>query len=868
MNLDRRIVWYVGLLVLTSIYYALPWRSHSTLAAIAGVPFVLLYTVFIPGVALDRLLNRGQRDVLERITVWAFDGLAILLLCAFVWALTGVGLSVFGRILPAVIVALAAAAAARRPGAVSPGVPAPIGGVSAGWTVGAYAVFVAAMALLVLVAGPPVDYGKDTLDYVAYTNEVAETGDPFPTTAFYLDPGPDGADLRKGLLHSVYGYYKFYLGIDALVLFRALGAALLALVLLAVYTVTWRFFGNRAVAALAGVLFVIGFDGGLRSDLIRSFFYPNRIGLGYLLLFLSAALPVLVRPRPRQLVLCAAYAFAAAAVHIQYTVMVGFAVLTMLVWKTCFDTGSLRSHLGRSMIIGAATFMGMLPYAAFRYLTAYRASDLHREIQGSVFITDRLFVAEPIVAWQSMGFLGAASLLAIVPLWSRRRSNPALGYLIASFLTLIVIQFNPLFMPVVFQAITYLVFRLGIICPFYILAAYFVLTGWRPAPLGESWGPLRGIALAAVLVAVVGGLGPVFGDNAFSPQTLRAEREKSHLGWQKGLDFLNQLPERAVIASDPVTSYSISAFTPHYVVCTFDQHAPPNDLLSRERTIAARDILSPFTSASDKANLSANLQVTHVVVNEKLGANELSDYWTVSGVTAPLIVRRFQLLEGLFEAEDGGSDGGFRVFRWTGKMPRHVEAIFNPLLRTTLPVGATPVGETAGLARCDAAEIRRAGPGGRGKRSVSAIPHSLVTVEPGQEIEVSLFWSLDRELPPDKYIVAVRFDRAELDLPFGGWPSPKIVRKITERLRGERYRFRQDHRIADGFHDPDLWPRDYHVLDMATIRIPKDLANGRYIVRAKLLKRSTLPNKPLHDFFYDDDVYHGVRIGEIEVQAR
>jgi hypothetical protein len=38
-------------------------------------------------------------------------------------------------------------------------------------------------------------------------------------------------------------------------------------------------------------------------------------------------------------------------------------------------------------------------------------------------------------------------------------------------------------------------------------------------------------------------------------------------------------------------------------------------------------------------------------------------------------------------------------------------------------------------------------------------------------------------------------------------------------------------------------------------------------VRAKLLKRSTSPNKPLHDFFFDDDVYHGVRVGEIEVQA-
>lgn len=859
MILGRDSSWYASLFVATAAYYAVPWQSHVWLANVVGVPFLLFYTVFVPGISLARLLNEKRGDALESVTLWAFYGLAIMLLCAFVWALSGVTLTVFGRLMPVVIVALGAAAPPRRrvvlpPDSRSSGRSSPL--------IVAYATFVAVMFVLVLVSGPPVGYNKDTLDYVAYTNEIAETGDPFPTTAFYQEPGPNGADLRKGLLHAVYGYYKSYLGANSLDLFRVLGAAFLSLVLLAVYTTTWRFFGSKTVAALAGLMFVIGFDGGLRSDLIRSFFYPNRLGIGFLLLFLAAALPALGRraPRPRQLVLCAVFAFSAAAVHVQYTVLVGFAVLTMVAWKVCFDTGPLGAHILRSASIGVAALMGMLPYATFRYLTAYRTNDLHREIQGSVFITDRLFVAEPIVAWQNLGVIGAAALVTIIPLWKKRRDNPALGYLIASFLTLIAIQFNPLFMPVVFKGITYLVFRLSIICPFYILAAYFLVTGWRPARLGESWGPLRGVAIVAVFAAVAAGLGPALSSNAFSPATLRAEHEGSYRRWQEGLTLLNQLPERAVIASDPVTSYSISAFTPHYVVCTFDQHAPPNDLLSRQRALAARDILSPFTSASDKAHQLVSHNVTHVVVNANLGVKELSDYWTVSDVTTPLITRRLQLLENLFERCKSGE---FLIFRWTGEIPSRVDAVFNPLLRTSIPRSATPVGDVAGLARCDAAEIQLAG--GDSETGETALEVTQVSVERGHDINISLYWSLDRELPPDKYIVAVRFDRMDVDLPFGGKPFPKITRKIVERFRGERYRFRQDHKIADGFFDPDLWPPDHHVLDMATIKIPTDMAAGRYVVRAKLLKRSTSPNKPLRDFFYDDDVYNGVRIGEIEI---
>jgi hypothetical protein len=836
---------FLALLLMTAAYYAIPWQSAPWLAAVVGVPFLLLYCVLFPGYSLVRRFGDPSSGAIERVAWAAFSGFAVLLACAFVWALSGVSLATFAGVLPIVTVAVTLTARgglARR--GDPPANPPPAGTASSRWGL-AVAALAVLMGLLVLLTGPPTGYSSDTIDYIAYTNEVARTGDPFPTSEFYLDAGANGADLRKGLLHSLYGYFKWYLGIDTLVLFRWLGAAFLALVMLAVYTAARAFFPGRAVAALSVVFFVLGFDGGLDSPLIRSFFYPGRFAVGYLLLFLVVALDFVTRPRPKSLVWCSIFAFAAAAVHIQYAVLIGFVAGTILLWKTCFNTGSWREHLVRSSSLGLAAFMGMLPYAAFRYLTAFQsggASDLHRQIQGAMFVSDRLFIANPLTAWQGAGLFGLAAAMAVIPLWPRRREYPALGYLIASMLTVVLIQFNPLFMPLFYSAITYLVYRLGIICPYYVLAAYFVVTAVRGAATGSP--PLRRVVLAVTAIAVVAGLSPALTRNAFSPATIAAERETGYPRWKDGLSKLGELPGRAVIASDPVTSYMISAFTPHFVVCTFDQHAPPSDLLSRERSIAARDILSPFTSSSDKGHQIAKHQVTHVVVNENLDVTDRSDFWTVGKESAPLVRGRLGALNDMFIEE--GAVGGLRLYRAAGNAPRHVAAVQNPLLRRRVPPDAVKVGETAGLARLEAARI--------------AAPD---TVRGGDEIEVTLYWLRQEELPLDKYVVTIRFDRTDVELPFGGKPFPKIARKLKERVNGERYRFRHDHQIMDGFVSPDTWPPGVFVVDRTVVRIPAYAAAGRYEVRARLITGSTAPNYRIRDFLYDDDIYQGVVIGEI-----
>jgi hypothetical protein len=114
--------------------------------------------------------------------------------------------------------------------------------------------------------------------------------------------------------------------------------------------------------------------------------------------------------------------------------------------------------------------------------------------------------------------------------------------------------------------------------------------------------------------------------------------------------------------------------------------------------------------------------------------------------------------------------------------------------------------------------------------------------------------------------VSIRFDRKVLSLPFEGRPFPKLTRKVMEKIRHERYRYRADHMIFGGLFGPDAWAMEDIVEDNVHVSLPTDLAPGRYRVEAKMLRIANQPNHELRDYFYDDDVYQGVQVGEITIE--
>jgi len=803
-----------------------------------GIAIVLVFVVLLPGYAIARLSGQRTDDPLDAATYICTNGLIFVLMVAFLWALTGVSIDAYRAALPVLVFALALMVPARdntRVDALRRSMR----------TRDRRLLVVLGLLMLqapigVAIVGPPMEITSDTFDHAGYVAEIARTGDPFPTTAIYLDPGPDGADIRKALLHAFYGFIVRHTGASPIDTFSACGAFLLAVMTLVVYTTSRALLRrHRLAAAIAVVLFLVATDWGVGGSLVRAAFYPNRFGAAFLLLFVMSAMEVLNRGPVSAMRWCIVYAFAATATHVQYGILVMFASGMLMIWKPCSPIRAWGEHMIRTLRILIAAAIGVAPFMLFRYFTAYRTNPLHEQVQGVTYVTDTWFMADPGVVWRVIGPVGLAAILCIPPLWSRRRDVPGIGYGIAALVTYLCVELVPFFLTPLYSVIKYVAFRLDALLPIYLLpAALFAI---RP--------PGARLAKSAVWVAAIIAALPLVSHTAFSPAILNAERQRSPDRWARGLFQLAQaLPPGSVIASDPVTSYLVSAFTPYHVVCTLDQHAPPNDLRVEERMTAARDIVSPYTSARDKERLIRENEVTHVVVNEAIPPGLILNYWTLEPAAAAGTEDTFRSLR--YEFEPIPLSDGLTAFRWRSEerlstLPRPVP---KPVV-AAVPAHARVVDKPAGEAQLAGASIHGAG-----------------IIPSGGELVVDLYWTRLGITPPGTYVVTVRFDKKDVTLPFDGKPFPKVTRKLVETVKRERYRFRDDHMILGGLFGPDAWAEGEVVEDAVRVRIPNDLAPGRYTVQAKMRRVANQPNHWLGDYLYDHDSYTGVDIGDITVQ--
>jgi hypothetical protein len=538
----------ITLAVLALLYYAVPWRSMGPASAWVGAPAVFAFLILMPGVAMGRLVGLGPRDRLEAAGLRVILGYFAALAGCFLWTITGAALDVFRFGYPAIVIALVLAFPRRddhRPTLDRHRTSA--NERREAIAVGAFLILVAA---IVWVAGPPTHYQADTIDHAAYVAEVERTQDPFPRTAFYKDPGDDGADLRKSLMHALMGVFTRHLGIDPIALFAFLAGAQLVILCLVVYSATLTMFASRRVALVSVLMFALVFDGGIGSKIVRVMFYPNRFGIAPLMLFVAAATTHLRKPSRRTLVLCAVFGFTAAAVHVQYVVFTAFAAGVIVVWKTCSPCATWREHLTRSLAASLAAGGAILPYAAYRLATSFQTNELHAHVQGAMFVGGGLFTALPATVWGWLGWTGLAALAAIVPLWSRRRDVPGVGYAIASTLSVLFIVANPLVLPMVFDAVSYVAYRLGRAVPTYMLAAAALVWAFEGGIAGHRW--WRRLAAALAIVALAIGAWNVVANRHVMLASSPAEKRVSLERWKDDIkEVTTGLPEGAVIASDP-----------------------------------------------------------------------------------------------------------------------------------------------------------------------------------------------------------------------------------------------------------------------------------------------------------------------------
>jgi len=849
-----------GVCAALAVYALLPWLPEMV-SRLVGTPFLFFFTIVWPGRALARLLSSTPSDAAEDLASWGIYGLGMLLVLAFIWALTPIGIGGFATL----VVVISSMLILVAPGNDTTRIRA-----RGGRRTGRYAT-VAAMGLVVLFssligsAGPPVDLRKDTHDDVAWTNEVARTGRPFPTTAFYAAPGADGGDIRKGLLHAIYGFYRSRLHTDSYHVLGAMAALLFALASLCVYRASVALLESRRGGALAAILFVLTFDGGASSAWIRSWFYPGRFAMAPALLFIVTALKAIERPRRRTLAACGALAFVAVAIHIQYTVLLAFAVFVLLTGKPLWSTAPWTVHVRNTFAVGLAALIAMTPYVLWRVLTGYQSNPLHTQIQWAVFVRDGWFVADPTRFAHTWGLAGASALVGIVALWRRNgneRLQPGVGYAVASVIAVLVIQFNPVLLPGIYRVVSYLVYRLDRVTPYFIIpAAVFISPGKNltASDHGGTHNTARvasvGLALAACVLGIVS-----VSTGTFSRATRAHERTMGFSAWSGALDKMAQsIPAGETVVADPVTSYSITAATPLHVLCTLDQHAPPNDRHVRERMLAARDIISPYTAMATRTALLRKWHARFVAINTAVPTQIVLDYWNLPASAAHRAIACFdahpEIFARIFARE------GVVMYRWTGRdgTPDRPEL---PTVER-VPASAEPAGVRFGAIELVAVHVGAktvTRDGGASGANTAMRGGSRQT----ENVPLDLYWR-SAGAPPGNYVVSIRFDATFLSLPFGGAPFPKLTRKLLEHLRGVRYRFRADRMTGSGIFGPDAWPSNAIVHDRFHVTLPGGLAPGKYTIRIVLARRANTANHRLRDFFYDDDSYNGYVVGAIDV---
>jgi hypothetical protein len=304
----------------------------------------------------------------------------------------------------------------------------------------------------------------------------------------------------------------------------------------------------------------------------------------------------------------------------------------------------------------------------------------------------------------------------------------------------------------------------------------------------------------------------------------------------------------SVVLSDPVTSYAVPMMTREYVVTLLDQHSSPCDARAERRLLDARDALDPFGDWKRAGEILREYRVDAVALNDRFAEVPPADYWGPSHAWFTAARARLDREPAVFEPVlDHGDFVLYRVHRERlGALDAPATA--RSFVRAYRP-GDDPI-------------ARRLGPG---LPQLVALALSPRRAAPGDTVRGLIRWMGEGGHAPGSYQAIVRFDRGDL----GGWTPPRMfgkpARKLLEKLRHQRYRFRESHLPVRGTYGVDLWRAGDVVSDSFQVVVPPDAAPGVYDVRVGMIRQPHYPNLRVSDYFFDDDSFAGALAGRIEV---
>ena len=854
---------------------------HAALAAgvLAGVPaaprvvLAAIVLLLVPGFALLRLLGASPPGGAALSSGWAL-GLgvawnAVLLSITVLARVPFPSLTIVTLPLNAALWAVAFTRAARptsaavtHPAASAEGRAAPLGGIALAFVL--LAGLLAALHAARL--GAPMTYLTDSPDHIGTIRRMLEHRTLFPADAFFRGAGTAGVDPRKFLWHGEVALITRLAEVEPMIAWRNLPILLSPLLILNAAAFGMLVSGP-AGAAIAAWMMLLTYGGSLAGTALRESVFAAKLA-DQLSLAATVALVADLATRSRISRLSViGIALGAVAAHVFAAFQLALVAVALAIGLAFRDRGwspALRRLAGTALAIGAA----MLPFVLWQVLrTPPAVNPIHTAPQGLLTLWDRTRVVSPGVLWDWMGPAWLLIPILVPRVWRAARprdermarpdaaedgsaTGAAASLAALAVLTTSAAVATMLFLPPIVSALEphvgYLLMRIVWMTPLAAFTACALPRILEQARTGI--GRVRRLAIAELtLVAAL--IAPAVLDAVRVMRDANAiaadEARRSPMLWQVDLDWLDRhLPAGSVVLSDPLTSYAVPMLTREHVVTLLDQHSSPSDPYAVRRLLDARDALDPFGDWSRLREVVARYGVETIVLNRRFTEAPVLSYWAPGAHWFDAARARLERAGPAFERIYARSD--FAIYRV------HRAALGSPLpAPSPRPFVSHAPREVQGIAR-------RSAPGMPGFIALALAPRIAA---PGDTVRGVIVWRALARLPAGSYQVAVRFDRAlpgEFTPP--GWIA-KPVRKLIERLRRERYRFRADHLPVEGQYGVDLWTPDEAVRDSFSFVVPADVADGDYRVGVRMLSQPQYPNFRLSDYFMDEDSYSGLVVG-------
>lgn len=718
-----------------------------------------------------------------------------------------------------------------------------------GWHIAGPVITLAALMAAVHGArlGTPLTFHSDSPDHIGTIRRMLETGNAFPSDAFFVDAGAGGADPRKGLWHPVVAWICGASRVDPVSGWRWLSMWIAPLFVLNAAAMGALLRGPRTAAFAAWAL-LITYGGSLGSPYLREAVFATKLADQCALAAVTALLMDLSGPSARQRLTVIGLLLGAVLAHVFAVIHVGLVGGALALGLSLRDRGR-GAELPRLIVTGLLALAVSAPYLAWRAHGAYAPGNIiHLEPQGLLLLGGGWLTVSPGVLWDWMGLAWIVFPASMFAQWRHAWRTPVL-LLLATWVTVAMLLFFPPLFTLIQPRLGYLMLRFTWVLPFAAALAFALdtaLTALMRGPGSRRVLPALSLAgLAVLLAAPISDAVAVMTD----PSPWReAERGVSGPAWSEEMAWMDRhLPASTVVLSDPATSYLVPMMTRHHVATLVDQHSSPNDSLALDRILDARDALDPDGSWIRTREVIERWGATAIVLNGRFDRSPNLDYWSPDSAW-------FARARARFDAEPSAFP---KLHEWPDVVVYNID-------RTrldSLPAAEPPRPGLRALVPGERVHAPRVGEG----TDLVSFALSKHEVVPGATIWARLEWHARRPRPAGHYDLFVRFEREVPEEARVPWWFAKPMRKLVELVRGERYRFRVDHTPTDGAFGVDRWVPGAVVLDSLPIEVPADIAPGGWQVQARLRRQPHYPNYQLRDYFSDADYYSGVPVDSLIV---